>query len=72
MKKQTSPSSSTPRVRILAGSAIAIGPGKADLLEAIAETGSIAAAARRMHMTYRRAWLGCAAWSGFDSPPLDI
>jgi molybdate transport system regulatory protein len=46
-----------PRLRILLGSAIAIGPGKAALLEAIAETGSIAAAGRRMGMSYRRAWL---------------
>jgi len=34
-----------------------MGPGKADLLDAIAETGSISAAARRMRMSYRRAWL---------------
>lgn len=46
-----------PRLRILLGSAIAVGPGKAALLEAIAETGSIAAAGRRMGMSYRRAWL---------------
>ena len=46
-----------PRVRILAGSAIALGPGKADLLRAIDDTGSISAAARRMRMSYRRAWL---------------
>lgn len=46
-----------PRLRILLGVAIAIGPGKAALLEAIAETGSIAAAGRRMGMSYRRAWL---------------
>ena len=45
------------RVRILAGSAIAIGPGKAQLLAAIDETGSISAAARQMRMSYRRAWL---------------
>jgi molybdate transport system regulatory protein len=37
--------------------AIAMGPGKADLLQAIGETGSISAAARRMKMSYRRAWL---------------
>lgn len=48
---------SVPRLRILFGHAIALGPGKADLLEAIAETGSISAAARRMNMSYRRAWL---------------
>jgi len=46
-----------PRVRILAGSAIALGPGKADLLRAIDDTGSISGAARRMRMSYRRAWL---------------
>ena len=34
-----------------------MGPGKADLLDAIAETGSISAAARKMKMSYRRAWL---------------
>ena len=32
------------------------GPGKADLLEGIDETGSIAAAGRRMGMSYKRAW----------------
>jgi len=46
-----------PRIRVLLGSSIAIGPGKAALLEAIGESGSIAAAGRRMGMSYRRAWL---------------
>lgn len=36
---------------------IALGPGKAQLLEAIAHAGSISAAARAMDMSYRRAWL---------------
>jgi molybdate transport system regulatory protein len=45
-----------PRLRISLGAAVAIGPGKAAILEGIAETGSIAAAARRMGMSYRRAW----------------
>jgi molybdate transport system regulatory protein len=35
----------------------AVGPGKITLLEAIRATGSIAAAARQMDMSYRRAWL---------------
>jgi molybdate transport system regulatory protein len=35
----------------------AIGPGKIALLEAIARTGSITAAARALGMSYRRAWL---------------
>lgn len=34
-----------------------MGPGKAALLEAIAATGSISAAAKRLGMSYRRAWL---------------
>lgn len=46
-----------PQIRIMFRKAIAMGPGKADLLEAIAETGSISAAARKMQMSYRRAWL---------------
>ena len=32
-----------------------LGPGKADLLALIGETGSIAAAGRRMGMSYKRA-----------------
>jgi molybdate transport system regulatory protein len=39
------------------GTEIAIGPGKADLLQAIAESGSISESARRMGMSYRRAWI---------------
>ncbi len=45
------------RLRIYRGEDIAIGPGKVGLLEAIAETGSISAAARQLGMSYRRAWL---------------
>jgi molybdate transport system regulatory protein len=46
-----------PRLRILLGESTALGPGKADLLAHIGRTGSIAAAAREMGMSYRRAWL---------------
>ncbi len=45
------------RLRIVLGRDIALGPGKADLLEGIRETGSIAAAGRRMGMSYKQAWL---------------
>jgi len=45
------------RLRISKGADIAVGPGKIDLLEAIARTGSITAAARSLGMSYRRAWL---------------
>lgn len=44
-------------LRLELGKDVAIGPGKADLLEGIAATGSIAAAARRLGMSYKRAWL---------------
>ena len=47
---------SEPRLRVLVGQATALGPGKANLLEAINATGSISAAARQMGMSYRRAW----------------
>jgi molybdate transport system regulatory protein len=46
-----------PRVRLLHRGEIALGPGKVELLEGIVELGSIAAAGRRMKMSYRRAWL---------------
>lgn len=45
------------RMRVTDGEAIAVGPGKIALLEAIAETGSITAAAKSLDMSYRRAWL---------------
>lgn len=57
MTGKTKEPASTPRLRILLGAEIAIGPGKADLLDAVARTGSISAAAREMKMSYRRAWL---------------
>ena len=43
-------------LRVLGKSAAAIGPGKAELIERIGQTGSISAAARGMGMSYRRAW----------------
>jgi molybdate transport system regulatory protein len=46
-----------------------VGPGRADLLELIAETGSIAEAAKRMDMSYKRAWgLVQALNEGFGTP----
>jgi molybdate transport system regulatory protein len=45
-----------PRFRIVRGKKIAFGPGKAELLDLIAQTGSIGEAATRMEMSYMRAW----------------
>ena len=44
-------------VRVAFGSLYPLGPGKLALIEAIADTGSISAAARALGMSYRRAWL---------------
>ena len=46
-----------PRWRFSRGKEIALGPGKADLLEAVARAGAISLAARELGMSYRRAWL---------------
>lgn len=45
------------RPRIQFGPALAVGPGKIDLLRAVAATRSISAAARSLGLTYKRAWL---------------
>jgi molybdate transport system regulatory protein len=59
MKKKIGSSDSIslqPRFRVMRGKKIAFGPGKADLLRLVAETGSIGEAAKRMNMSYMRAW----------------
>ena len=47
-----------------------LGPGKVRLMEAIAETGSITAAGRRLGMSYRRAWLLIDALNHLFRAPL--
>jgi molybdate transport system regulatory protein len=59
-----------PRLRILAGNQIALGPGKVELLEALSETGSITAAAKRMKMSYMRAWTLIRTMNGCFKAPL--
>lgn len=56
--------------RVMLGEVRAMGPGKADLLELIEETGSISAAAKRMKMSYRRAWTLVEAMNGAFKTPL--
>lgn len=51
------PRKSMIRIRILCGEDTALGKGKADLLEAILESGSISAAGRKLGLSYRKAWL---------------
>jgi molybdate transport system regulatory protein len=43
------------RLRLYRDEVVAVGPGKVTLLEAIARTGSISAAAREINMSCRRA-----------------
>ena len=45
------------KIQIACGDALAMGPGKADLLEAIIAEGAISGAGRALGMSYRRAWL---------------
>jgi len=58
------------RLRVFLDPDIAIGPGKAEILEGIRETGSIAAAGRRMNMSYKRAWLLVDTMNGCFREPL--
>jgi molybdate transport system regulatory protein len=44
------------RFRVVLKPGVAIGPGKADLLQAIDETASLTAAAKRFGMSYKRGW----------------
>jgi molybdate transport system regulatory protein len=45
-----------PRLRVMRGREVALGPGRVELLELIRETGSLRAAALRMGVSYMRAW----------------
>ncbi|WEK01829.1 MAG: LysR family transcriptional regulator [Candidatus Sphingomonas phytovorans] len=45
------------KVQLFCGDEAAMGPGKADLLEAIGREGSISAAGRDLGMSYRRTWI---------------
>ncbi len=59
-----------PRWRITRGDQIALGPGKADLLEAIDRTRAISRAAAELGMSYRRAWLLVAEMNASFVEPL--
>jgi molybdate transport system regulatory protein len=60
------------RIRINKSEDIAVGPGKIALLEAIIDTGSITAAAKRLGMSYRRAWLLVDAMNrSFNAPVVE-
>lgn len=49
-----------------------LGPGKIELLEHIGRTGSLAAAARAMQMSYKRAWELLAATNGLFTDAVTV
>lgn len=56
--------------RVMARGERAFGPGKADLLERIAQEGSISKAAKAMDMSYSRAWQLVGAMNNAFRKPL--
>lgn len=62
-----------PRLRLLFDNRRIVGPGRADLLEGIRDTGSIAAAGRAMGMSYKRAWTLVEDLNAtFDAPLVEM
>lgn len=69
MAKARGPAPGLTHLRVTFTDDFYMGPGRADLLEFIAETGSISAAGKRMGMSYKRAWsLVQALNDGFGAP----
>jgi molybdate transport system regulatory protein len=67
---KTKPPSIELRIRLDLPGVGQIGPGKIELLRQIREHQSIAAAARAMNMSYRRAWLLVQDLNGVFSSPV--
>jgi molybdate transport system regulatory protein len=61
-----------PRWRILYASDVVLGPGKADLLDAIGRSGSLRLAARGLGMSYMRAWNLVQMMNGAFREPLVV
>ena len=59
-----------PRIRMMQGSEIVLGPGKADLLDALRATGSLRKAAAELRMSYMRAWQLVKTMNGAFRDPL--
>lgn len=60
------------KLRLDFGGGLVMGPGKAELLEAVLRTGSIAAAGRDLGMSYKRAWgLVREMNAGFGAPVVE-
>jgi len=59
-----------PRLRVTRADEILLGPGKADLLDAVRRRGSLRAAARELGMSYMRAWSLVRTMNGAFREPL--
>lgn len=68
--KKTSGHIPATRLRVVLGPGVFLGPGKGELLEGIAATGSISAAGRAMGMSYKRAWMLVETLNGYFRAPL--
>jgi len=66
----TDPSPPRLRLRLLFGDTAMFGPGKADLLQRIRDSGSISAAGRAMGMSYKRAWMLVGEMNAAFTEPL--
>lgn len=60
----------TLRLQVRVGGVPVLGPGRVALLAALAETGSISGAGRRLGMSYKRAWQLVDAMNAAFSAPL--
>lgn len=67
-RPKTSPAAT--RLRVVLAPGVFLGPGKGDLLDGIAATGSISAAGRAMGMSYKRAWMLVETLNGYFRSPL--
>lgn len=73
VKKKTATAATTAtRLRIVLAPGVFLGPGKGELLEGIRDSGSIAAAGRRMGMSYKRAWQLVETLNGYFRSPLVV
>lgn len=68
--KKSSKATAATRLRVLLAPGVFLGPGKGELLEGIAATGSISAAGRAMGMSYKRAWMLVETLNGYFRQPL--
>lgn len=59
-------------IRLLLADPLSFGPGKAELLEHIARTGSLQSAADAMDMSYMKAWKMVKGLNGMFTDPLVI